>query len=36
MELYKYDKLFKESIGALLIARSEMEFAITSLCSILG
>ena len=36
MELYKNDKLFKESIGAFIIASSEMEFAITSLCSILG
>jgi len=36
MELYKNDKLFKEAIGAFIIASSEMEFAITSLCSILG
>lgn len=36
MELTKNDKLFKESIGAFIIASSEMEFAITSLCSILG
>jgi hypothetical protein len=36
MELYKNDKIFKEVIGAFIIACSEMEFAITSLCSILG
>jgi hypothetical protein len=36
MELYKNDKLFKEALGAFIIASSEMEFAITSLCSILG
>jgi hypothetical protein len=36
MELYTNDKLFKEAIGAFIIASSEMEFAITSLCSILG
>jgi len=36
MELYKNDKLFKEAIGAFIIASSEIEFAITSLCSILG
>lgn len=36
MELYINDKLFKEALGAFIIASSEMEFAITSLCSILG
>jgi hypothetical protein len=36
MEVFKNDRLFKEAIGAFIIASSEMEFAITSLCSILG
>ena len=36
MELYINDKLFKEALGAFIIASSEMEFAVASLCSILG
>lgn len=36
MELSKNDKLFKEAIGAFVIASSELEFAIARLCSIIG
>jgi hypothetical protein len=36
MEKLENDRQFKEAIGAFIIASSEMEFAITSLCSILG
>jgi hypothetical protein len=35
MELFKNDKLFKEAIGAFIIASSEMEFAVANLCSII-
>jgi hypothetical protein len=36
MDFLKSDREFKEALGAFIIASSEMEFAITSLCSILG
>jgi hypothetical protein len=36
MDVLKNDRQFKEAIGGFIIASSEMEFAITSLCSILG
>jgi hypothetical protein len=36
MDFLKGDKDFKEAIGALVIASSEMEFAVTKLCSMVG
>lgn len=36
MDVFKSDREFKEAIGAFIIASSEMEFAIATLCSIIG
>ena len=36
MDFLKSDREFKEAIGAFIIASSEMEFAISILCSIIG
>ncbi len=36
MDFLKSDREFKEAIGAFIIASSEMEFSIATLCSIIG